>query len=68
MSDTPEDPERELAELADQQSPGIVREFIDSLRTSKKWWLAPVIVLLLILGVFVLLAGTPIGPFLYTLF
>jgi len=35
---------------------------------NKKWWLAPIIVVLLGLGLLVLLGGTAAAPFIYTLF
>lgn len=35
---------------------------------NKKWWLAPIIVLLLGLGLLVILGGTAAAPFIYTLF
>jgi hypothetical protein len=38
------------------------------LRHSKKWWLTPIIISLLLLGVLVVLAGTGAAPFIYTLF
>jgi hypothetical protein len=47
---------------------GLLREYVDFLRHSKKWWLAPTIVLLLLIGVFVMLAGTVAAPLIYTLF
>ena len=39
------------------------------LRTRKKWWLAPIMVFLIILGaVLVLAEGSALAPFIYTLF
>jgi hypothetical protein len=38
------------------------------LRTSKKWWLAPLLILLALLGLLIVLAGTGAAPFVYTLF
>lgn len=35
---------------------------------NKKWWLAPIIVVLLGLGLLVVLGGTAAAPFIYTLF
>ena len=48
--------------------PGLAREFYDFLRDNKKWWLAPIIVALLLLGALVMLGGTAAAPFIYTLF
>ena len=47
----------------------IVGEFFQYLRHHKKWWLFPIIFLLLLLGVLVILVeGSAIAPFIYTLF
>lgn len=54
-------------QAAEAPDPGIIREFIDFLATSKKWWLTPIIVVLLLVAGLVLLAGSPAGPFLYSL-
>ncbi len=56
------------ARAADGAAAGIVSEFWHFLRESKKWWLAPIIVTILLLGGLVLLAGTAVGPFIYPLF
>jgi ABC-type microcin C transport system permease subunit YejE len=43
-------------------------ELVDFLRHNKKWWLTPIVVALLLLGLLVFLGGTAAAPFLYTLF
>ena len=53
---------------ADGVQPGLLREFWDFLRDNKKWWLTPIIVTLLVLGIFVFLTGTAFAPFIYALF
>ena len=58
----------DLAKLADQRSPGLVREFFDFLRTNKKWWLTPIILALLLVALLVILGSTAAAPFIYTLF
>ena len=58
----------DFARLVDQKSPGMISEFWGMLRHNKKWWLAPIIVVSLILGVLILLLGTPVAPLIYTLF
>ena len=35
---------------------------------NKKWWLTPIIIVLLGLGLLVILGGTVAAPFIYTLF
>ena len=58
----------DFANLADQQAPGLIREFFDFLRTNKKWWLTPVILALLLVALLVILGSTAAAPFIYTLF
>jgi hypothetical protein len=53
---------------ATEQSTGLVAEFWEFLRTNKKWWMAPIVVTLLLLTGLVLLGGTALAPFIYTLF
>jgi len=47
---------------------GIVAEFFEFLKDNKKWWLAPIIISILGLGLLVMLGGTAAAPFIYTLF
>ena len=45
-----------------------IKELFIYIYSQRKWWLAPIIILLLIVGLFVLFADTAIAPFIYTLF
>jgi hypothetical protein len=48
---------------------GIVREFWSFLKERKKWWLAPIVFFLLILGAILVAAkGSALAPFIYSLF
>jgi len=53
---------------AQQQSKGLLREYVDFLRHNKKWWLIPIIVALLLVGVLIVLGSSAAAPFIYTLF
>ena len=47
----------------------ILREFWSFLRIRKTWWLAPVVMLLLILGLILFVSeGSALAPFIYSLF
>ena len=47
----------------------LVKELWEFLRIRKKLWLAPIIMVLLILGGLIILAqGSVVAPFIYTLF
>jgi len=47
---------------------GLVGELWGFMKQNKKWWLVPLLMTLLILGLLVLLSGTGLAPFIYTLF
>ena len=47
----------------------LASEFWDFLRVRKKWWLAPIIVVLALFGsLIVLTQGSALAPFIYTIF
>jgi hypothetical protein len=46
----------------------IVVEFFLFLRANKKWWLLPILALLLLFAALAVLSSTGAGPFIYTLF
>jgi drug/metabolite transporter superfamily protein YnfA len=47
----------------------ILIEFWQFLKERKKWWLLPMIVVLLLVGLLITLtSGTAVAPFIYTLF
>jgi Family of unknown function (DUF5989) len=60
--------EFEKAASDKSNSGGILSEFWGFLRENKKWWLLPIIVLLLLFGLLIMLSGTGLAPFIYTLF
>ena len=47
---------------------GPIREFWYYLRHSRKWWMAPIIVSLLLVSGLIVLGGTSLAPLIYTLF
>jgi uncharacterized protein YdaL len=51
-----------------KQKTGMAAEFFYFLKHSKKWWLLPIVVMLVVFGVLVFLSGTAAAPFIYTLF
>ena len=50
-----------------EQLPFLV-ELWQFMRDNKKWWLGPIVLVLLLLGGLIALSGTVAAPFVYTLF
>ena len=53
---------------AQQVQTGFLAEFMDFLLHNKKWWITPILIVLLFVGLLVMLGGTAAAPFIYTLF
>jgi hypothetical protein len=64
----PGENETDFARSASAPQTGFLGEFWMFLREYRKWWLTPMIVVLLLLGALVVLGGTAVAPFIYTLF
>lgn len=48
---------------------GLLLEFWDFLKHRKKWWLAPILVLLVLLSfLIVFIEGSALAPFIYAIF
>ena len=58
----------DFARQASAAQTGFLQEVWLFLRDNKKWWLTPLLVILLVFGVLVALGGTALAPFIYTLF
>lgn len=56
------------AQAAERSGGGLATEFWEFLKENKKWWLAPIIISIVGLGLLVMLGGTAAAPFIYTLF
>ena len=51
-----------------QRKTGAVSEFWFFLSQTKKWWLLPIVIILVAFGLLLALSGTAAAPFIYTLF
>ena len=58
----------QFADLAKTGSQGFLRELLEFIGNSKRWWLTPIVIVLLLLGVLIALGATGAAPFIYTLF
>ena len=64
----PDDGGVAFARQAEETRPGLLRELWEFLATNKKWWLTPIVLVLLLLGLLLMVSGTAVAPFIYTLF
>ncbi len=62
------DDKNEFEVEAEGAQAGLVSEFVDFLKHNKKWWLTPIVIVLLLVGGLAVLGGTAAAPFIYTLF
>ena len=46
----------------------LIREFIGFLKENKLWWLTPILLVLLLVGVLLVLGGTGVIPFIYIVY
>jgi hypothetical protein len=51
-----------------KKNPGFFRELVMFIRHNKKWYLIPIAVSILLLGILIALGSTGAAPFIYTLF
>ena len=57
-----------LESYANQRRVGLVGELWSFLKHNKKWWLLPLLTILVGFGALIVLSGTAAGPFIYSLF
>jgi len=51
-----------------KKNPGFFRELVMFIKHNKKWYLIPIGISILLLGILVALGSTGAAPFIYTLF
>jgi hypothetical protein len=60
--------EEDFSRMAAEAPTGFLGEFWIFLKQNKKWWLTPIVLTLLLLGLLIALGGSAAAPFIYTLF
>lgn len=58
----------DFEKAARQAVPGLGRQLLGFLVENKKWWLVPIVLVLGMVGLLSLVAGTGAAPFIYTMF
>lgn len=62
------DKRTEFEKSGEQKDVGLFGEFVGMMKQNKKYWLIPLILILILFGVLVILGSTAAAPFIYTLF
>jgi len=66
VSSQPVEPSsEECRRRADAPQPGLIVEFRGFLKHNKKWWLLPILIVVLVFGALVILSGTGVALFIY---
>ena len=58
----------EFEDLGREQESTLLREIWTFIKEEKLWWMSPIIIALLLVGILVALTSTGAAPFIYTLF
>lgn len=57
-----------IAELATARESGLAVEVLRFVAHTRKWWLAPIIIMMLMVAGLLVLTGTGVAPLIYALF
>jgi len=57
-----------FADEAQHTRSGLASEFWFFLKHNKKWWMLPMLLVILLIGLLIFLGSTGAAPFIYTLF
>lgn len=58
----------EFERAAGERGQGLVREMIGFMAQHKKWWLLPIFIVMLGMGLLAVIGSSAAAPFIYTLF
>lgn len=64
----PESNKDTFSEKASEKRRGPASEFLSFVLHNKKWWLTPIILILALVAALVVLGGSGVAPFIYSLF
>lgn len=64
----PEPEKKTFSEQAEGKRRSPLAEFLAFVFQNKKWWLTPIILILVIVGLLAVLGGSGVAPFIYSLF
>ena len=58
----------EFQQQAAEKQKGFAGQFLHFALHNKRWWLTPILILLIMVGVLIVLGGSGVAPFIYSLF
>jgi hypothetical protein len=61
-------PKNEFEALAQEERSSLLGEFVFFLKENKKWWLLPILLVISVLTLLTIFAGSGAAPLIYTLF
>lgn len=64
----PSEQPKSFQEAGEEKPVSLGREIVEMLKHNKKYWMIPIILVLLLFGVILILGATSAAPFIYTLF
>lgn len=59
---------KEFEKASNEKQANLVSEFVGFLKETRKFWLIPLIIVMLVLGSLLILTNSALAPFIYTLF
>ena len=59
---------KEFEKASNEKQANLVSEFAGFLKETRKFWLIPLIIVMLVLGSLLILTNSALAPFIYTLF
>jgi hypothetical protein len=62
------DKRTEFEKSGEQKDIGLFGEFVGMMKQNKKYWLIPLVLILILFGVLIILGSSAAAPFIYTLF
>lgn len=62
------DKRTEFEKSGEKKDIGLFGEFVGMMKQNKKYWLIPLIIILVLFGVLIILGSSAAAPFIYTLF
>jgi len=66
MTDSKQDQENEFLKAAGEKERGLVAEFVAFMAENKMWWLTPILIVFLLVGVLLVISATPLGAWVYS--